>query len=95
MHLIWSALRGAFPREIHLISEFLIPSLRAPALAPLAAPLEVEGVEGGRLAEVSRRGMTEMLPGPPPTPPLRGPATFPNCSRSGIQALGQGPACRG
>lgn len=35
MHLIWSALWGAFPGEIHLISEFLIPFLRAEPLLPL------------------------------------------------------------
>lgn len=43
MHLIWSALWGAFPGEIRLISEFLIPSVGAQALAPLTTPQEVEG----------------------------------------------------
>ena len=41
MLLIWSALWGAFPGELRLISEFLIPSVGAQALAPLATPQEV------------------------------------------------------
>lgn len=43
MHLIWSALWGTFPREVRLISEFLIPSLRTKAIAPHATPREAEG----------------------------------------------------
>lgn len=54
MRLIWSALWEASPREMHLISEFLIPSLRTSALAPFAAPWEVSGVEGGSRAQANK-----------------------------------------
>ena len=95
MRLIWSALWGAFPREIHLISEFLIPSLRALALAPLATPREVEGVEGGRLAQATREGLGWDAPRAPTRrpspPPPRSPAAFLNCSRSGAWGPRSGP----
>lgn len=65
MRLIWSAQWGAFPREIHLISEFLIPSLRGLALAPFAAPQEVEGVEGGGPAQAKGEEPAGKLPGGP------------------------------
>ena len=92
MRLIWSALWEAFPREMHLISEFLIPSLRASALAPFAAPREVSGVEGGSqaLANRARLGVFRT-----PLPPSPDPAAFPNYSRSGAWDPGQGPACGG
>lgn len=93
MRLIWSALWGAFPREIHLISEFLIPSLRGPALAPFAASQEVKGVVGGREAQAKGEGRGWDAPSKPPGP--HGQAAFPNCLRSGAWALGLGPACRG
>lgn len=43
MRLIWSALWEAFPREIHLISEFLIPSLLAQAWLPSLLPRRWKG----------------------------------------------------
>lgn len=96
MRLIWSALWGAFPREIHLISEFLIPFLRAPALAPLAAPWEVSGVEGERQAQATGagRGWGLLRPLSLHQAPC-GPAAIPNCSKSGAWAVGQGPDCGG
>lgn len=81
MHLIWSALWGAFPREVRLISEFLIPSLRAKAIAPHATPREVEeerpaGPGGGAQLDASllrgREGACQVLGDT---------ATFENCSR--------------
>lgn len=84
MRLIWSALWGAFPREIHLISEFLIPSLRAQALAPLAVPGRCqEWKEEGR-PRPPGRGAAGGLSSPcPPSPQApRCPAAFPNSSRS-------------
>lgn len=86
MRLIWSALWGAFPREIHLISEFLIPSLRGPALAPFAAPQEVERVEGGGQAQAKGEGHGWEAPSLPPAP--HGSAAFPNRSRSGAGVSG-------
>lgn len=94
MRLIWSALWGAYPGEIHLISEFLIPSLRARALAPGAAPQEVGG---GRQAQATGEGRGWDAPaaaqGPRQAP--RGPAAFLNSLRPGSWALGQRPAGRG
>lgn len=75
MHLIWSTLWGAFPREIHLISEFLIPSLRALARVPLSTP---QVVEGGRLAQALGEGHDWEAPGTPGTPPSK--ALQPHCS---------------
>jgi hypothetical protein len=79
MRLIWSALWGAFPGEIHLISEFLIPSLRAPALAPLAAPQEVKG---RRQSQTTGEGTAGMLQSP--QPPTRPPTVqSPSCTTAG------------
>lgn len=84
MRLIWSALWGAFPGEIHLISEFLIPSLGAPASAPLAAPREVRA--GGR-ARAAKAG--------PAREPCTGPVVRTNHSRPQLrcwrQSLRSGP----
>ncbi|KAM8783499.1 paired box protein Pax-2 isoform 5-T5 [Rhynchonycteris naso] len=91
MRLIWSALWEAFPREKHLISEFLIPSLIAPALAPLAAPREVPGVERGRQAQATWAGRSGRLPSPFNVP--RDPAAFLKYSRSDARSPGQGPVC--
>lgn len=87
MRLIWSALWGAFPREIHLISEFLIPSLRGPVLAPFATPQEVEGARGGREPHAKGEGHGSLAaPGP------HGPGASPNCLRlGGVWSLGSGP----
>lgn len=95
MRLIWSALWGAFPREIHLISEFLIPSLRGRALAPFAAPREVEGVEGGRQAQARGEGQGGEAPrGPQPSPHVAQPPSQ-TARGPGVWALGQGPAFSG
>lgn len=90
MRLIWSSLWEAFPREIHLISEFLIPSLRAPALASLAAPQEVSRVEGGRPAQASGVGRGWGSPPPPQDPRTRPPFQIP---RDPVPGSGQGLAC--
>lgn len=87
MRLIWSALWGAFPREIHLISEFLIPSLRGPVLAPFATPQEVEGARGGRGPHAKGEEHSSLAA---PGPHL--PGASPNCLRlGGVWSLGSGP----
>lgn len=90
MHLIWSALWGAFPGERRLISEFLIPSLGAWALAPLATPREVKGESRARatgeghswMLGSSRGALARSSAAQPPSRTAQDPVPSPRVSAS-------------